>query len=159
MRIKIPPLVFLCREIRYNLERKMNNEELKNWIHQNGILTFSRSGGPGGQHVNKTDTKAVLRIPVNLLPLSDEDKKILVFNLSNRINSNGELVIHSSSTRSQTQNREAAEERGCILIMAALKRKRKRRATKPTRNSKERRIGSKKIRSGIKKLRGKPPVE
>lgn len=134
----------------------MNKEELITWIRHNGILTFSRSGGPGGQHVNKTDTKAVLHIPVNLLPISNEDKDMVIFNLSNRINSNQELVIHSSSTRSQSQNREEAEERGCILILSALKRKRKRHQTKPTRNSKERRIVSKKKRAGIKKLRGTP---
>ena len=137
----------------------MNTEELKEWIIENSELTFARSGGPGGQHVNNTDTKAVLKIPVDRLPVSEPDRERISFILSNRINSNGELVIHSSDTRSQSQNRDSAVERGCILILAALKRKRKRRPTKPSRNSKERRINSKKIRAGIKKMREKPPVE
>ncbi len=128
----------------------MNINNLKEWIKINGDISFARSGGPGGQHVNKTETKAVLKIPVDKLPLTDENKEILKDKLSGRINSEGELVIHSSEERSQSRNREIAEERAASLIMSALVRKKKRRLTKPSRASNERRIKSKKIRAEIK---------
>ena len=131
----------------------MNTEKLKEWIKINASVSFARSGGPGGQHVNKTETKAVLKIAVDDLPLTAEDKDLIRHRLCKRINSDGELVIHSSEERSQTRNREIAEERAVSLISAALVRRKKRRSTKPTKASKERRIKSKKIRAEIKKLR------
>ena len=131
----------------------MNSTELKEWIHINCDISFARSGGPGGQHVNKTETKAVLKIQVERLPFAEEYIDLIKMKLAGRINSEGELVIHSSEERSQSANREAAEKRAASLITAALIRKRKRRPTKPTKASNERRIRSKKIRADIKKLR------
>ncbi len=131
----------------------MNRDELKKWIVTYGEFSFARSGGPGGQHVNKTETKAVLKIAVDDLPLTAEDKDLIMHRLYGRINSGGELVIHSSEERSQTRNREIAEERAVSLITAALVRRKKRRSTKPTKASNERRIKSKKIRAEIKNLR------
>ena len=131
----------------------MDKEKLKEWIKINAAISFARSGGPGGQHVNKTETKAVLKITVDDLPLTAEDKNIIRQRLYSRINSDGELVIHSSEERSQTRNRELAEERAVSLISASLVRRKKRRPTKPTRASNERRIKGKKIRAEIKKLR------
>ncbi|MDA3939953.1 MAG: alternative ribosome rescue aminoacyl-tRNA hydrolase ArfB [Spirochaetia bacterium] len=139
-----------------NEKLTMNNEKLKNWIQENGSLSFARSGGPGGQHVNTSDTKVVLRIKIMELPLSDEAKLRIKLNLDNRINSEGELIIHASSTRSQVQNREKAEELAASLILAALKRKKKRRPTKPTKGSNERRIQSKKVHSRRKQQRREP---
>lgn len=134
----------------------MKNEEIKDWIQRNGSLSFARSGGPGGQHVNKSDTKVVLRLPVNTLPLSEQEKQRLLLHLANRINSQGELIIHSSSTRSQVQNREKAEELAARLIVLALKHRKKRRPTRPTKASNERRIQSKKVRSKRKQQRREP---
>ena len=136
----------------------MNNEEIKDWINNNSSLSFARSGGPGGQHVNKTETKVVLRLPVNTLPLDDKSKQRVIIHLSNRINSEGELVIHSSSTRSQVQNRIKAEELAFILIQNGLKLRKKRRPTRPTKASNERRIQSKKVMSKRKKLRRDPSL-
>ena len=134
----------------------MNNEEIKDWIQRNGSLSFSRSSGPGGQHVNTSDTKVVLRLPVNTLPIPDQEKQRVLLHLANRINSEGELMIHSSSTRSQVQNREKAEELAVKLIMLALRSRKKRRPTRPTKASNERRIQSKKVRSKRKQQRREP---
>ena len=134
----------------------MNNGEIKEWIQINGSLSFARSGGPGGQHVNTSDTKVVLRLPVNSLPLDEQVKQRVLLHLANRINSEGELVIHSSSTRSQVQNREKAEELAANLIILALKPRKKRRPTRPTKASNERRIQSKKVRSKRKQQRRDP---
>ena len=134
----------------------MNNEEIKDWILRNGGLSFARSGGPGGQHVNTSDTKVVLRLPVNTMPISEQKKQRLFLHLANRINSQGELIIHSSSTRSQIQNRLKAEELAARLIQSALKHRKKRRPTKPTKASNERRIQSKKVRSKRKQQRREP---
>lgn len=134
----------------------MKNEELKDWILRNANLSFARSGGPGGQHVNTSDTKVVLRLPVNSLPLSEHEKQRVLLRLANRINSQGELIIHSSSTRSQVQNRVNAEEVAFTLIQSGLKHRKKRRLTRPTKASNERRIQSKKVRSKRKQQRREP---
>ena len=136
----------------------MKNEELKEWIQNHSNLSFARSGGPGGQHVNKTETKAVLRLPINTLPLEEPEKQRVLLYLANRINSEGELIIHSSSTRSQVQNREKAEELAAKLIMQAVKPLKKRHPTRPTKASNERRIQSKKMMSKRKQQRKDPSL-
>ena len=136
----------------------MNNEKLKDWIQKNSSISFARSGGPGGQHVNKTETKVVLRLPMSTIPASEEEKRRVLLKLANRINSEEELIIHSSSTRSQVQNRIKAEELAFKLIQAGLRPKRKRRPTKPTKGSNERRIQSKKVMSKRKQLRKDPSL-
>ncbi len=139
-----------------NEKLKMKNENLKTWITENGQLSFARSGGPGGQHVNKTETKVILHLPIDTLPLDRQEKQRIILHLANRINSERELIIHSSSTRSQVQNRIKAEELAFKLIQTALKPKKKRRPTRPTKASKERRIKSKKVRSKRKEQRRSP---
>ncbi|MFP4364563.1 MAG: alternative ribosome rescue aminoacyl-tRNA hydrolase ArfB [Spirochaetia bacterium] len=136
----------------------MKPEELYNWIESQGDLQFSRSAGPGGQNVNKTSTKVTLRLDIEQVPGTDGEKQRIAEKLGNRITTNGELVIHSSETRSQSQNRETAVRRAYELILSAAKKKKMRKRTKPTKASKEKRLEKKKQRGRTKKLRKDPEV-
>lgn len=135
----------------------MDRKELLAWIRSSGVESFSRSGGPGGQNVNKVNTKVTLRLPIgDITGLSGEERILLRERLGNRINEEGELVVQSSGERSQLDNRKAAEERAADLITEAVKPKRKRKPTKPGRRAHERRLQEKKKRGERKKFR-KPP--
>jgi ribosome-associated protein len=137
----------------------MNRNELLAWIEQAGSFTFSRSGGPGGQNVNKVNTKAILRLPLCDLPVSDGDAARVMRKLDTRLTTEGELVIHSSEGRSQRVNRELAMERAVAMIAGALRKPRQRKRTKPSRAAKERRLAAKRHRSEIKRRRRPPPVD
>ena len=117
----------------------------------------SRSGGPGGQHANKTETQVELRfnIPESQV-LVDSEKQRLMQKLSSKLTKEGELIITSESKRSQVQNKEEAREKFFSMIEQALKRPKKRKPTKPTRSSKKKRLQEKKKHSEKKDLR-KPP--
>ena len=116
-------------------------------------LTYraSRSGGPGGQHVNKTSTRIELTWGVTTSPaLTDEQRARLLEWLGNRLDSTGTLRIVSDRTRSQLLNREDATERLVELIRAALAPRKLRRATKVSKAVKARRLDAKK-KHGAKK--------
>lgn len=119
-------------------------------------LTFraSRSGGPGGQHVNTTSSRVELVWDVAHSPsLSPEQRARIQQKLANRISGDGLLLLASSASRSQHQNREDVVERFAELLRQALHVPKPRRKTKPTRASRERRLQSKKKRSEVKKMR------
>ncbi|HKJ92839.1 MAG TPA: alternative ribosome rescue aminoacyl-tRNA hydrolase ArfB [Longimicrobiales bacterium] len=117
----------------------------------------SRSGGPGGQHVNTSSTKVELLWDVAGTPsLSDGQRARVLKRLANRIDNDGVLHMSESGSRSQHRNREVLTERFAELVRKALRRKKRRIPTKPTKASRERRLRSKKRRSRKKKLR-KPP--
>ena len=119
-------------------------------------FTTSRSGGPGGQHVNKTETRVSLFWNVWASEVFTVlEKQRLVKQLSNRVSSEGELAVHSEQTRSQVQNKEAALKLFYNLVEKALIPPKVRRATKPTRASIEKRIEFKKRKAATKKLRRK----
>lgn len=117
----------------------------------------SRSSGPGGQSVNKVSTKVELLFNVqNSQFLFLTQKEIIAEKLKNRINNEGILYLTSDETRSQLSNKELVIERFFVLLEEALKPIKKRRPTKPSRSSKEKRLKTKKIISDKKDLR-KPP--
>lgn len=131
----------------------MTLKKITFWIEHEAVIQHSRSSGPGGQNVNKVNSRVTLRIPIDKFPLSVQDRTRLTERLAGRINSEGELIISSGDTRSQLQNRKLAETRAAALISGALQRPKKRRKTKPSRSSVERRLKEKKQRSDLKKNR------
>ncbi len=119
-------------------------------------LTFSRSSGPGGQNVNKLNTRVTVSLNIsNCSTLTDEQKQTLRKALKNRIDKEGILHVSCQDYRSQHANRNAALQRLAEMVAKAFKPVKKRRPTKPTKASIERRLQSKQKRSQLKKLRAK----
>lgn len=117
-------------------------------------FAFSRSSGPGGQNVNKVNSKTELRIrPEVIHGLSDAARQRLLVIAGRRINSAGEILIVSELARTQEANRVECLKRLKALIGQALVVPKIRRRSKPTRAAKERRLIGKKRRSEIKRLR------
>jgi ribosome-associated protein len=120
-------------------------------------VEVSRSGGPGGQTVNKVASRVTLRWSLATSRVLDAPRRErLQAALATRLTREDVLVLHCDETRSQLQNRALARERLAALLRAALFVPRKRRASKPTRASRERRTEGKRRRSQVKRLRGRP---
>ncbi len=116
----------------------------------------SRSSGPGGQHVNKVDSRVELRFNIaSSQLLSDQQKETLQQKLANKLTTEGDLIIVSQKERSQLRNKEITVEKLYALLAKALQPRKKRKATRPTRTSVEKRITSKKQTGEKKKRRGK----
>lgn len=119
-------------------------------------FTASRSSGPGGQHVNKADTRVTLRFDVvNSESLSAEQKRRILSRLATRVNKEGVLRVVSQKTRSQAANRDAAVERFVNLLRQTLRRVPPRKRTQVPRAVKEHRLAEKKYRGRLKRERSK----
>lgn len=120
-------------------------------------LTYraTRSGGPGGQHVNTSATRIELLWNVGASPsISDADRARIRKRLANRIDQSGVLRLVEGGSRSQHRNRQEVTERFARMLARALAKRKKRKKTRPGRAARERRLREKKHRSQIKKDRG-----
>lgn len=123
-------------------------------------VAYSRSGGPGGQHVNKVATKAEVRLRLEECPsLSDEERARVRARFGSYFTGEGELLLTSQQFRSQVQNLEDCLARLKSILEIGLTLPKRRRPTRPTRASKERRIEAKRHRSRIKGERQVGPEE
>ena len=117
-------------------------------------VRVSRSSGAGGQHVNKTSSRVEIfwNIPASRV-LTDEQRARLLDKLSSRLTTEGSIRVVASDMRSQSRNRDLAEERLAELVRRSLMVPRKRKPTRPTRAAKEARLESKKLHSNKKRDR------
>jgi len=117
-------------------------------------IAFSRSGGPGGQNVNKVASKVELRWnPTTSAALGDDERAWLIHRLRSRLTGDGTLIVTSTATRDQLKNRDDATSKLALIVRAALDRPKPRRATKPSRSAKRRRLADKRHHAEIKRGR------
>lgn len=120
------------------------------------VFTASRSGGPGGQNVNKVNSKVTLKLDVNNSSLlSEEQKEIVSKKLASRLTGEGVLLLTSQDKRSQLQNKEAVIDKLNHLLTKAFTPTKTRKSTKPSKAAKQKRIYEKKQRSEKKQWRKK----
>lgn len=134
----------------------MNQTEMLQSVAENLQCTYSRSGGPGGQNVNKVNTRVQGRMPLNLIRgLSEDERERLSERMKNRIDSEGNLLVSVDEERTQQRNRDIAYRRMIDLIRQGASIPKKRIATKASRASKLRRLESKKHHGELKNSRAR----
>jgi ribosome-associated protein len=137
----------------------VNRSDLYRSIHEQGKAAFSRSGGPGGQNVNKVNTKVTLRVRLGALEgLSEAELARLRTVLGSRLSGEDEIVVAASEERSQRTNLERAYARLEGLIAASARLPRPRRPGKPSKAAREKRLRSKRLQ-GLKKSGRRVPAD
>lgn len=131
-------------------------------IPQSAEIEFraSRAGGPGGQHVNRRETRIEARWNVlKSASISEAERARILAKLGARIGKDGVLRVVAEAERSQYRNKELATSRLQELVAAALEVPKQRKPTRPSRSAREERLREKKLRGEIKALRKKPPAD
>ena len=133
----------------------MKPEELKKRNFEDEfVYATSRSSGPGGQNINKLNTKVELRFNINkTILLSDEEKEMICRKIPNKINGEGELILTAQSERTQLMNKKLVTEKFYTVVSKAMTSPPKRRSTRPTIASVKKRIDEKRNQGMKKKLR------
>ncbi|AEE17554.1 alternative ribosome rescue aminoacyl-tRNA hydrolase ArfB [Treponema brennaborense] len=132
----------------------MNRAEIRQSILEQAAFSFSRSGGPGGQNINKLNTKVHASVPLaELRGLSEAERAQVAFRLKNKITQDGCLCVAVQDERVQERNRQIALDRLEQLVVQAAVIPKKRKKTKPSLASRERRLQGKKLRGALKRNR------
>ena len=136
--------------------RKITSELLASEL----IFTTSRSGGPGGQNVNKVNSKVTLQFDVSdSALLTAEERTTIIEKMSSRLTREGVLILSAQESRSQIRNKEVVIQKFDRLLEKAFKKKKIRKATKPSKGAAQNRIKRKKVQGEKKKWRRKPGAE
>jgi ribosome-associated protein len=119
-------------------------------------FSVSRSSGPGGQNVNKVNSKVTLKFDVrNSLLLTDDEKEILLRKLASKLTASGVLILTSQDSRSQLENKVGVIQKFNQVLAKAFEKKKARKATKPSKSSVQKRVSNKKQQAEKKKWRQK----
>jgi ribosome-associated protein len=138
----------------------MNLNLLRQSIQAASDISFSRSGGPGGQNVNKVNTRVTLRLKLaDIDGLNEAELERARILLANRITGENEIIINSDEERSQQVNRERAYLRLEALLVSAARLPKHRRPSKPSKAAREQRLQSKHLHSRKKTLRQKRQIK
>ena len=138
----------------------MTRAELAEILAGRAEFSFARSGGPGGQNVNKVATKVIAKLPLGALDfLSESDRLLVAARLANRVSGDGRITVVAQDTREQARNRLLAIQRMAELISQSLVRPKMRRPTHPGKAAREARLRSKRLQAKRKRSRTAEPLD